>query len=299
MDAADEHIEVVTKGLPPAKRGWNPRSVISLSGSENQLILELHHCAHASVHTGGHVWSASRQLAQWLYARRVHLAGLHVLELGAGLALPSLVAAKCGARVVATDELPLLQEHLRHNARLNNCSLDTLRLDFSSRADVEAILSRCGPFQLILFSDIVYGGSFGEALPYALARLLLAGNGAIVIGVFPAEIRAGVSQFWKEAARLLEWTADEPATSAEVDPRRGCLYTFRPKADCAAVLADSRWALEDEALPEASGLAPLFGASDDEQEQADNSGEEGSASDASSPCSVRPGVVPSGKTMLG
>ena len=92
------------------------------------------------MHTGGHVWSSSRQLARWLFARRsAGLEGLRFLELGAGLALPSIVASRLGAEVCATDEMEALLEHTVANADANACTVVSRQLDFTRQAEVLSI----------------------------------------------------------------------------------------------------------------------------------------------------------------
>ena len=56
-------------------------------------------------------------------------------------------------------------------------------------------------WDLIMFADCVYSGSGGEALPHALVELLQRGRpGAIAVGVFPPDLRAGIDKFWAQAA---------------------------------------------------------------------------------------------------
>lgn len=50
--------------------------------------------------------------------------GERLLELGAGLGLAAVLAAKAGARVVATDVVPAAVEAIRLNARLNDVDVD-------------------------------------------------------------------------------------------------------------------------------------------------------------------------------
>jgi tRNA/tmRNA/rRNA uracil-C5-methylase (TrmA/RlmC/RlmD family) len=50
--------------------------------------------------------------------------GERVLEIGAGLGLAAVLAAKAGARVVATDILPEAVEVIRANAGLNGVAVD-------------------------------------------------------------------------------------------------------------------------------------------------------------------------------
>lgn len=65
----------------------------------------------------GVVWPAGLALAQAM--SRFPVAGKHILELGCGLGLASLVLARRGADITACDHHPLAGEFLRHNAGLN------------------------------------------------------------------------------------------------------------------------------------------------------------------------------------
>lgn len=255
-----DSVHVTSRGCAPASSDADPMSIVTFShcGEEEPLVLRMRHCAHRAAHTGGHIWQASRHLAMWLYARRAQLhSSLRILEIGCGLALPSILAAKLGASVVATDSLPSLLEHLKLNAQLNNCGgIQTRPLDFSLRSDVQSVATH-GPFHLIIFSDVVYGGSDGTALPYALAELLRSsGPEAAAVGVFPNAIRSGVDAFWQHATNVLVWTKAEMARDDEDDPRCGRLYVFRARPGGEQALDGSRWAKED---PDVEGdLAPLF-----------------------------------------
>lgn len=87
------------------------------------------------------------------------LAGKRVLELGAGgCLLPSLVCAKLGARVVATDlsEMISLQAD---NCERNGCGDEQLQrvvLDWSDGFAVERLRADAGPFDFVLLCDVVY-----------------------------------------------------------------------------------------------------------------------------------------------
>src|SRR5919201_5775500 len=51
-------------------------------------------------------------------------AGERVLEIGAGLGLAAVLAARAGAHVVATDILPVAIDTIRANAALNGVAID-------------------------------------------------------------------------------------------------------------------------------------------------------------------------------
>jgi predicted nicotinamide N-methyase len=52
------------------------------------------------------LWESSVALARWIAAQPELVAGKRVLELGAGVGLPGLVAQSLGAKVAQTDHLP-------------------------------------------------------------------------------------------------------------------------------------------------------------------------------------------------
>ena len=59
------------------------------------------------------------------FCRNVAVArGERVLEIGAGLGLAAVLAARAGARVVATDVVPIAVEAIRANARRNGVDVD-------------------------------------------------------------------------------------------------------------------------------------------------------------------------------
>lgn len=63
------------------------------------------------------------------YITHLPLKGLSLLELGCGSGLISIVAAKKGAKVMATDINPTAIDFLRRNAGLNNVELNILQSD--------------------------------------------------------------------------------------------------------------------------------------------------------------------------
>src|SRR6059058_2160192 len=68
------------------------------------------------------LWRSGVALAREL--ARSRLDGIRVVELGCGLGVPSLVAARAGADVLATDESAEALELTERNARENGLSLE-------------------------------------------------------------------------------------------------------------------------------------------------------------------------------
>jgi len=95
------------------------------------------------------------------------LRGARVLELGAGLGLPSLAAALGGADVLATDWAEDAVELLRENAARNSVALRAERVRWD---DAEPLLAEA-PWTLVLGSDLLYEQRNADQLLDLLPRL--------------------------------------------------------------------------------------------------------------------------------
>jgi predicted nicotinamide N-methyase len=80
------------------------------------------------------------------------LDGMRVVELGCGLALPSIAAARLGATALATDEDPEALELAARNAELNGVRVEVAAVDWTAPA---GLLDRA-PFDLALAADVLY-----------------------------------------------------------------------------------------------------------------------------------------------
>jgi predicted nicotinamide N-methyase len=96
------------------------------------------------------LWRSGVALARELAGVALH--GQRVLELGCGLAVPSLAAARAGAVVLATDAEDEALELVARNARVNGVQVEAMRSDWSSPDE----LVRRAPFDLVLASDVLY-----------------------------------------------------------------------------------------------------------------------------------------------
>jgi predicted nicotinamide N-methyase len=96
------------------------------------------------------LWRSGMALARELDGEDLH--GLRVVELGCGLAVPSIAAARGGAEVIATDGDIDALSLVRRNAEANGVELETAAVDW---ADPDELVDR-GPFDLVLCSDILY-----------------------------------------------------------------------------------------------------------------------------------------------
>ena len=112
------------------------------------------------------LWSSAVALAHDISLRA--LRGKHTLELGCGLGLPSIAAARSGGRVLATDWSPDAVEATAANAERNDVEVETLRCSW---AEPEAIVARA-PWQLVLAADVLYERRNVELLLELLPRLV-------------------------------------------------------------------------------------------------------------------------------
>jgi predicted nicotinamide N-methyase len=138
------------------------------------------------------LWPSGRTLAEEL-ARR-DLAGLRVLELGCGLGAPSVVAARCGARVLATDGAPEAVVFTAHNLAINELEGEVAQVDWTEAG----AFADAGRFDLVIAADVLYRPANVEALTRLLPSLLEPDGEALIAD--PG--RAGGRDFTAAARRL-------------------------------------------------------------------------------------------------
>jgi predicted nicotinamide N-methyase len=151
---------------------------------------------------GAKLWRAASMLSDRLFEDPAFVRGQSVLELGAGVGLCGLLAAKLGARRVAlTDFEPALLDSLVLAARDNRAPGDAetrvARCDWREEAsptdDAAALaaaaarggwLPRLGAgetFDRIVGSDLVYERTHAETLPHVLRERLARPNGVAML----------------------------------------------------------------------------------------------------------------------
>lgn len=97
----------------------------------------------------------------------VALRGLRVVELGCGLAVPSIAAARAGADVLATDASAEALTLVARNAHANDVRIDTAMVDWAEPDE----LVRRAPFDLVLAADVLYERASVALLLSLLPRL--------------------------------------------------------------------------------------------------------------------------------
>jgi predicted nicotinamide N-methyase len=111
------------------------------------------------------LWRSGVALARELDG--MALRGLRVAELGCGLAVPSIAAARAGASVLATDACADALRLAARNARVNDVHIETATVDW---AEPDELLKRA-PFDLVLAADLLYERASVALLLSLLPRL--------------------------------------------------------------------------------------------------------------------------------
>lgn len=126
------------------------------------------------------LWPAALGLAHFLAREYSTLEACRVLELGCGLGLPAIVAARVGATVVATDFHPDTGQWLLHNAHLNQVVLAYLAADWGALTQMARPPIVEAPFDLLIGSDLLYEKRHIPALVCAINNLC-AIDGEVII----------------------------------------------------------------------------------------------------------------------
>jgi len=112
------------------------------------------------------LWASAVALAHDVSIRS--LRGKRTLELGCGLGLPSIAAARAGGRVLATDWSLDAVRATATNAELNDVEIETLRCAWE---EADPLVAR-GPWQLVIASDVLYEHRNVDQLLELLPRLV-------------------------------------------------------------------------------------------------------------------------------
>lgn len=164
MDASELGYEVETTGYRIGGTDYQIRTL-----RDRQQFSDPDGCAEragissASWPMFGILWPAGFALAEEM--SRFSIKGKHILEVGCGIGLPSLVLQRRRADITACDYHPLAEEFLRHNADLNN--LAPIRFFNTPWIGWSMDLGR---FDLIIGSDLLYERDVSGALAGFIGR---------------------------------------------------------------------------------------------------------------------------------
>lgn len=160
-------------------------------------------------------WPSGKALARAV-ARDPPARGARVLELGCGLALPSVEAARAGAEVLATDSSPDAVVFAAHTMALNDVPGDVTRADWTEAGDLLAER----PWDLVLAADVLYLRENTHELLRLLPRVL--GDTGEAWIADPG--RSAADEFLAVAERL--WTVSSTDAEDEDGVR---LHRLRPR----------------------------------------------------------------------
>ena len=111
----------------------------------------------------GQLWPAGKVLAKAM--KKLELKDRKILELGCGLALPSLVLKYRGAHITASDYHPVSRTFLSHNCQLNNLDdIPFLQLDWDDPLVDDK-------YDLIIASDVLYDPGNPELLGKVIKKM--------------------------------------------------------------------------------------------------------------------------------
>lgn len=109
----------------------------------------------------GVLWSSAQVLCEYLQSEKLNGP---ILEIGCGLALPSIMLKSLGLNITASDFHPNVAELLSKNAILNNIEVPYIEMDWTK--SIEHF-----EFKTIIGSDILYEGRHPKDLSQALANI--------------------------------------------------------------------------------------------------------------------------------
>ncbi len=158
-ETKQEHVTVggttfTVRSLKDRNQYWDPQGTAEAAGfgSANWSLF-------------GNLWPSARILAA--IAQTLDVRGRRVLEVGSGLGLASLVLARRGADVTASDSHPLAGEFLVENCALNG--LAPVKFVLADWAKDDAPFGG-RTFELILGSDVLYDHGMAASLSAFIAR---------------------------------------------------------------------------------------------------------------------------------
>jgi predicted nicotinamide N-methyase len=113
------------------------------------------------------IWNCALNLTHWCISHQEVFKHKNILEIGAGLALPSLVLKKLGNQVTATDFHPHSQFFMHKNQHHNNLHFPYHIKSWKELCEIDGF-----KFDMIIASDVLYEGKYIGDLLQLLLKLL-------------------------------------------------------------------------------------------------------------------------------
>lgn len=112
------------------------------------------------------IWDSALNLSHWIVQHQKVFMHKNVLEIGAGLAIPSMVMAKLGHNITATDYHPHAQYFAATNQRINQLPFSYYQNNWNN---LHQLVSG---FDVVIASDILYEGKYISDLTDLLKKSL-------------------------------------------------------------------------------------------------------------------------------
>jgi len=175
------------------------------------------------------LWPSARGLTRHLLDRPP--TARRILELGAGVALPSLALRSLGSDPLVTDYYADAHRFAEANAARNGLApLRTAMLDWRDPPAGEQ-------WDLIIAADVVYEQRNGEALAKLLPRILADGGQLLLAD--PGRVYFGE---FRDRMEEMDWAVDEIDVRTETsDPVTGATSTVRIWRIAVEALGRRRW----------------------------------------------------------
>lgn len=124
-------------------------------------------------HVGLQLWKGSLLLADYILHHHKQFTGQRVLEVGSGTGLASIIAARCGASVLATDLADsdvqnLINRNVTRNKDLLIGNIEVTELDFKDDLSRNCKLDNV---EIVLAGDIIYDDNITDSFVEFLLRL--------------------------------------------------------------------------------------------------------------------------------
>lgn len=172
-----------------------------------------------------YVWPAGLVLAELVATELApQLVGKKLLELGCGLGVVGLSAAKAGALATLSDREPGALEQALAIAAENGLSIETLLLEWARIPE-----SHVGTFEIILASDVMYDPAQLSPMLGAMHALLAPGGRAWLSDpdrADPDNLAASAERAGLELSRFLT-VANPPVVPTSDDSHRQPVHVYQ------------------------------------------------------------------------
>jgi len=157
------------------------------------------------------IWPSARALGTFMSERKSQFTKKSGIEVGCGLGLPSILAAKIGASILASDFHPDVPYWLSKNADLNQVRIPYAPWDWTDLAPNSRI--EFGHYDFVLASDVLYEKQHPEDLVNALTRLLKPGGSIYLSDPGRSYLTRALEEFEKLGFRRADFLYDVEESS--------------------------------------------------------------------------------------